>query len=58
MANMVINVVTADAPGMQATDGVRRVSELQKEVAHCKHQLHANKLAAQQSTDSLTQLQV
>lgn len=43
---------------MQANDGVWRVSELQKEVAHLKQELHKRRLAAQQAADDLTQLQV
>ncbi|KAL3143209.1 hypothetical protein ABBQ38_002063 [Trebouxia sp. C0009 RCD-2024] len=41
----------------KATDGVRRVSELQKEVAHLKQQLHSCRLAAVQAAEDMSQLQ-
>lgn len=43
---------------MQANDGMWRVSELQKEVAHLKQELHKRRLAAHQAADDLSQLQV
>ena len=43
---------------LQANDGIRRVSELQKEVTHLKQELHMGRLAAVQAADALSQLQV
>lgn len=43
---------------LQANDGVRRVSELQKEVAHLKQELHSCRLAAVQAAKDRSQLQV
>lgn len=43
---------------VQANDGVRRVSELQKEVSHCKQELQACKLAAHQAATNIAALQV
>ena len=45
-------------PCLQASDGVRRVSELQKELAHSKQQLHDRKLTAHDAAESMAQLQV
>ena len=42
----------------QANDGVQRVSELQKEVAHLKQQLHKGQLAAAQAAQDTSTLQV
>lgn len=42
---------------VQAEEGVRRVSELQKAAAHSKQQLQARHLAAQQAACSHTALQ-
>lgn len=42
----------------QANDGVRRVSELQKEVAHHKQELHKSKLDAAQAANDMAELQV
>jgi len=43
---------------LQANDGVRRVSALQKEVAHCKQELQSCQQAAHQAANNMTDLQV
>ena len=43
---------------LQANDCVRRVSELQKEVLHCKQELHACRLAAQHTANHVAHVQV
>jgi multidrug resistance efflux pump len=43
---------------LQANDGVRRVSELQKEVAHCKQERQSCQHAAHQAANNVADLQV
>ncbi len=43
---------------LQANDGVRRVSELQKEVAHCKQERQSCQHTAHQAANNMADLQV
>ncbi|KAL0039884.1 hypothetical protein WJX77_010830 [Trebouxia sp. C0004] len=48
---------TADLYKKKANDGVRRVSELQKEIAHCKQELQSCQQAAHQAANNMADLQ-
>ena len=53
-----LSLIDTKRDELQANDGVRRVSELQKEVAHCKQELQACQQAAHQAANNMADLQV
>ncbi len=53
-----LSLIDTKRDDLQANDGVRRVSELQKEVAHCKQELQSCQQAAHQAANNMADLQV
>jgi hypothetical protein len=54
----VLLLVDTKRDELQANDGVRRVSALQKEVAHCKQELQSCQQATHQAANNMADLQV